>query len=203
MPFLKRLLVARVERISRTALRALRPGEKLTARGIIAEVLEGGDVRYSVQVMVDGERIARVLGRQSEGVTPKEAERFLESIRTRARELRLELPKGRKTALSFAEAAPRYLQLLESGAGKNVARKRQHLRTYLIPHFGRHRLNAVPDTAVEAYVQQRKEASAAASTINGELATLSHLLTTAVKAKWIGRDSLPEIPRLRPSKAGS
>ena len=188
------------DRVTRTAVRALAPGEKLTARGVIAERLANGDVRYSVQVMVDGERIARVIGRESEGCTPTQAEEYIAAVRTKAREGRLDLPKGRKTALSFAEAADKYLRMQEQGAGRNVPRKRQHLRTYLKPHFGDRRLSGISDFLVRNFVKQRKDAGAAASTINGELATFSHLFKIAAAEKWVSRDAVPTIPRLQPGR---
>ncbi|MWN70133.1 hypothetical protein, partial [Escherichia coli] len=83
-------------RLTRPAIRALAIGEKLAEHGVIAERLKTGDVRYSVNVMVDGQRIHRIVGRESEGVTREQAERAIESFRTKAREGRLDLPSGRK-----------------------------------------------------------------------------------------------------------
>jgi hypothetical protein len=46
--------------------------------------------------MVDGQRIHRVIGRESDGTTRTQAEDFIEKVRTEARHGRLNLPKGRK-----------------------------------------------------------------------------------------------------------
>jgi len=90
----------RFSRLDRPAVRKLKPGEKITEHGIIAERLANGDVRYSVNIMVDGERVHRVVGRESDGVTRTQAEEFIEQARADSRAGRLSLPKGRKLALT-------------------------------------------------------------------------------------------------------
>ena len=86
--------------LDRPSIRRLKPGEKITEHGITAERLVDGDLRYSVNIMVDGRRIHRVIGKESDGVTRTQCEEFIES-RTDARAGRLSLPKGRKLALTF------------------------------------------------------------------------------------------------------
>lgn len=67
------------------------PGEKLTEYGITFERLPKGDGRYTVNIMVDGVRVHRVLGKESDGVTREQAENFIEQARTDARKGRLNL----------------------------------------------------------------------------------------------------------------
>ena len=67
-------------KISRGQMRALQPGEKLTEQGISCERLPNGDGLFSINVMVDGKRIHRNLGRESEGVTRTTAEEFIACI---------------------------------------------------------------------------------------------------------------------------
>jgi hypothetical protein len=55
-------------RLTRNHVRALQPGEHLTEHGIVVERQRNGDLRYSVNIMVDGRRIHRVIGRESEGM---------------------------------------------------------------------------------------------------------------------------------------
>lgn len=183
--------------LSRPAVRTLKAGQKLTEHGICAERLGSGDLRFSINIMVDGRRIHRVVGRESEGVTREQAERLIEKLRTDAREGRLNLPKGRKTALSFKEGALSYLTRLEESGGKHIARKRQHIERQLIPHFGSARLNAVTEFAIKAYRKRRRDAGLKEATINRELATLSHLLRSAAKWGWIKKDEVPEIQRVK------
>jgi hypothetical protein len=86
-------------RLDRASIRRLQPGEKLSERGIIVERLADGDLRYSVNIMIDGRRVhRRGLGSLTE------AREFIEQARTDARHSRLNLPKGRKLALMFNTA---------------------------------------------------------------------------------------------------
>lgn len=207
-------MALRFARLDRAAIRRLAGGEwkatekgkrywvgaKLVEHGIIAERMADGDLRYSVNVMVDGQRVHRVLGRESDGVTRTQAEEFIEKARTDARSDRLSLPKGRKLALTFAEAAGDCLTRSEEEGGKNLKIKRRQLRMYLKPEFGTTRLDAISGFMVERYKKQRRDQAAAAATINRELATLSHLLSKAVEWKWL--DRLPSRPRKLAESAG-
>lgn len=188
---------SRTDRLTRTAVKALPRGQRLTSRGITAERLSDGDVRFIVNVMVDGERIHRAIGRESEGVTITQAEEFIELARTRAREQRLDLPRARKLHRTFTEAAADYLKRLESEGGKLIERKRQHLDGRLVPHLGKLRLDAITESALRGFIKARQDEGAAAGSINRELATLSHLLRRAAEWKWIGRGEVVKVPRLK------
>ena len=192
-------MTLRFSRLDRKAIRALKAGEKITEHGITAERLGDGDVRYSVNVMVDGQRIHRVIGRESDGVTRTQAEEFIETKRTDAREGRLSLPRGRKTYLPFAKAAENYLKRLEETGGKNIKAKRRQLNLHLKPFFGNQRLGAITSFTVDRYKKRRKETGACNGTINRELATLSQLFNKALEWKWI-RAHPCKITKLQESK---
>src|SRR5215472_13990857 len=98
-------MALRFSRLDRPAIRKLKSGEKITEHGITAERLDNGDTRYSINIAVDGTRVHRVIGRESEGVTRSQCEQFIERSRSEARAGRLSLPKGRKLALTFGVAA--------------------------------------------------------------------------------------------------
>jgi len=178
-------MVKRFSRLTRIAAKALPPGHSLTEHGIVFRRLENGDGVYEVSFMVDRRRIHRVVGRESEGVTRAQAEAYIEQSRTDARHGRLNLPKARKTPLTFAEAAERYVDRQIEEGGKNVEAKRRQLRQHLTPFFGSKPLNALTSFDVERYKKKRIEACAALATINRELAVLSHLLNRAAEWKWI------------------
>jgi integrase len=180
-------MVLRFAALDRPSIRRLKPGEKITEHGITAERLADGDLRHSVNVMVDGKRIHRVVGKASDGVTRTQCEDFIEKVRTEARTDRLSLPKGRKLALTFGAAADDYVKRLEEGAGKNIVIKRRQVRMYLKPFFGAMRLDAMAGFTVDRYKKKRIDAGAANATINRELATLSHLLSMAIEWKWLDR----------------
>jgi integrase len=179
-------------KLGRDKIRKLKPGEKLAEAGIAVERLADGDLRWSIGVMVDGRRIHRVVGLASEGVTRTQAEEFIEKARTDAREGRLSLPKGRKLALTFAQAAADYVERLEAEKGKNIDIKQRQIRMYLAPFFTM-RLDAITDFTIGQYRKRRSEAGAAPATINRELATLSHVFTKAVEWKWL--DRIPARPK--------
>jgi integrase len=143
--------------------------------------------------MVNGKRVHRVIGRDSEGVTRTLCEEFIEKARTDARSDRLSLPKGRKLALTFTAAAADYLRRLEEGGGKNIAIKKRQLRMYLTPFFGTMRLDGITGFILERYKKQRLDAGPAAATVNRELATLSHILSKSVEWRWLNH--IPARPK--------
>lgn len=191
-------------RLSRPAMRQLGPGQKITEHGITFERGLDGDGVFSVNVMVDGQRIHRVVGRESDGTTRTQAEEFIAQARSDAKANRLALPKGRKVALSLEDAANKYLQRLEETGGKDIKMKRQRLSLHLIPFFGRMPLNRISTFDVERYKAERSKedvqirprgkivqrvstqaSKIKPSTINRELAVLSNLFNKAVEWGWI------------------
>jgi integrase len=123
-------------------------------------------------------------------VTRTQAEELIAKLRTDAREGRLQLPKGRKTALGFAVGADKYIEKLKKGEGrkkpKNIPQKEMHLRLHLKPFFKQQRLTGISEFTIGRYKMGRRQEGAAAATINRELATLGHMLHEAVIWKWIG-----------------
>jgi integrase len=181
--------------LSRANISRLEPGGKLAEHGITAERLASGDLRYTVNIMVDGERIHRVIGRESEGVTREQAERAIEGFRTKAREGRLDLAKGRKLHRSFAEAAAEYLQRLDDTNGKDMANKRRHIDDYLVPYFRKHRADKITTFNVAHYVRHRLGEGVKQATVNRELSTLSHFMNRMAEWKWIKADDRPKIEK--------
>jgi integrase len=173
------------QKLSRRRTRGLPPGRKITEQGITFERLANGDGTFSVNVMVDGWRIHRIIGRESDGVTRTQCEEFIEKVRSEAREGRLSLPRGRKTHFSFAEATEKYIGRLEETNGKNLVAKRRQLRLYLTPFFENQRLDSISTFTVDRYKRRRLDKGASNGTINLELATLSHLFNCAIEWKWL------------------
>lgn len=196
--------------LTRDVCRKAKPGDTINEHGITFERTANGDGRWKINVMVDGQRVHRVIGKESDGVTREQAENAIEKLRTEAREGRLNLPKGRKVALGFQQAAEKYLEKLEEEGGKDIRSKGQRFRQYLIPFFGNTPLAKISTFDVERYKKQRQQASSerggdwvskqakekgehkgaksgavAPGTINRELTTLSHLFTKAVEWGWI------------------
>ncbi|MGH8532321.1 MAG: hypothetical protein ACREV1_06190 [Gammaproteobacteria bacterium] len=126
--------------------------------------------------MVDGIRVHRVIGKESEGVTREQAEDFIEQVRTEARQARLKLPKGRKVVLGFGQAAQLYLDKLVQEGRKDLEKKRYRLHYHLVPFFKNKPLVKVTTFDIERYKKQRLEDRASPGSINRELAALSHRL---------------------------
>lgn len=181
-------------KLARLDLRRLQPGQHLTAGGIRFDRLANGDGRYTVELMVDRVRIHRVVGLESAGVTLTQAEQFVQQLQADARRERLNLPQGRKVALSFAAAAADYLARMDAGQGRNLDKKRQHLTQHLVPFFAERPLSKMTGFEVQRYVKARRE-QVSDATINRELATLNHLLHRAVEWGWL--DRAVKVPRLR------
>jgi hypothetical protein len=181
-------------KLTRANMRALPASERITEHGITFERLANGDGLFSINIMVDRRRIHRSIGRESDGTTRSTAEAFIAKARHEAREGRLNLPKGRKVAFTISSAAQLYLDRMLQEGGKNVERKRQQLLQYLVPHFGDHPLSRITTFDIERYkkirssqpIRSRKKLGQGEahplnkpSTINRELATLSHVLNKA------------------------
>lgn len=172
-------------KLTRTAIRKLERGAQITENGIRCQRLDNGDGVYSINIMVDGERIHRAIGRESEGTTRTQAEQFIERVRRDAREGRLSLPRGRKLALSFQRAAERYVARLADLGDTDLVMKRRRLRLHLLPFFGDMPLARITEFDIERYKSTRLKAGAKQSTINRELAVLSHLFSKGIEWGWI------------------
>ena len=75
-------MARRFTKLSRPAIRSLKSNQAITEQGISFRREPSGDGVYSVNIMVDGQRVHRVIGRESEGVTRKQAEDYIEQIKT-------------------------------------------------------------------------------------------------------------------------
>ncbi len=128
-------MALKFKKLTRTNIRKVATSNKLQEHGISFERLSDGDGRYTVNIMVDGIRVHRVVGKESEGVTRTQAEVFIEQARTDARKGRLNLPKGRKVVVGFREAANNYLVKLEKEGGEDLYMKKFRFDGHLKPFF--------------------------------------------------------------------
>lgn len=194
-------MAIKFQKLTRPAIRALQTGKSLSEHGITALKQKNGDIRYAINIMVDGQRIHRVIGRDSEGVTQTQAERAIEVLRTKAREQRLDLPTGRKIHRTFSEAASEYLARLDETIGegqkgfKDLPNKSRHLNAYLTPYFAGKRADKITAFLVQHYIKHRLDNGAKQATVNRELSTLSHMMNTISKWKWIKPQDRPEITK--------
>ncbi len=124
---------------------------------------------------VDGTRIHRVIGLESDRVTRTQAEEFIEQARTEARERRLSLPKGRKLHVTFATAADTYLVKLKEIGGKDYTANEQHIRLHLKPFFGSMRWDAIAEFNVLKFRAHLRQKELSEATINRTLATFRRM----------------------------
>lgn len=183
------------QKLTRRNISALNAGQRLTEDGIAVERTASGDLIYRVAAMVDGQRIHRTVGRESDGVTREQAERLIETLRTRAREGRLNMPSGRKNHVSFDEAATEYLRRMEDTGGKNMKSKRYHINHVLKPYFRNERADRVGSHMVQQFVRDRLATGLEQATVNRELATLSHLFRRLAKWGLIKINDIPDIEK--------
>ena len=182
-------------KLTKKNIKETKAGEKIQENGIIFERLKNGDGRFTVNIRADTQRICRTIGKESEGVTRTQAEIFIEKIRSDTREGRLNLPKGRKVALGFQEAAVKYLDKLKEEGGKDIDKKKERTDLHLTPFFKNKPLSNISSFDIERYKKERREAGATNGTINRELAVLSHIFNKANEWGWI--DKRPKINRLK------
>jgi integrase len=172
--------------LTREKMRALKPGDKgRIEHGVNFERLGNGDGRFAVNIMVDGQRVHRVIGRESEGVTRKQAEDYIEQIKTEARQVRLNLPKGRKTVFGFQKAANHYLERQKEEGGRDIKMKTMRLSHNLIPFFKEKSLAQITSFDIERFKKNRSKSGVTNGTINRDLAVLSHLFNKATEWRWI------------------
>jgi len=162
------------KKLTRTRIRKLQTDETVTEHGINFTRLSDGDGNYTVNIMVDGYRIHRVIGKESDGVTRQNAEDFIEQVKTDARNGRLNLPKGRKVILRFKQAADKYLEKLKEEGGKDIPKKDQRLRDHLTPFFKDKPLSSISTFDIGRYKKARLQEECSPGTLNRELAVLSH-----------------------------
>ncbi|MDA0781239.1 MAG: site-specific integrase [Rickettsiales bacterium] len=172
-------------KLTRPNLRKLTAGGTLSENGITFERLMNSDGRFTVNIMVDGMRVHRVIGKESEGVTREKAEEFINQARADARSGRLNLPKGRKTVFTLRRAVDEYIEKLGQEGGKDIHAKKRRLTQHVAAMLGDKPLPQISTFDIERFKKKRQEEGAKNGTINRDLAALSHLLSKAIEWKWI------------------
>lgn len=187
------------KKMTRPEMRKLQAGKTISEHGIEFRRQSDGDGVFAINIMVDGKRIHRIVGNESDGTTRSQAEDYIVKIRQEAKENRLNLPQGRKTSLRFREAASAYIERLQNEGGKNIEKKKSQLKLHLVPYFSDLPLSKITSSEVEKYKQHRLEQRilpkhktkteptkiTTPATVNRELALLSHIFNMAVEWNWI------------------
>ena len=102
------------------------------------------------------------------------------------------------TIPTFLEFAPTFLASYAVDARpRSVRTYEDRLNLHLLPYFADVRLDQATTAAIDAYRTARRQEGASPNTINGELATLSKLLRSAVEWKHITKGDLGMVRWLR------
>ncbi len=171
--------------MNRSDLRKLKPGQTLSARGIVYERLVG-DGRWWINIMVNGRRFHHVVGLESEGYTKTQAQEVIDSLRAQKHTRKHGVAPAKRSAITLANAAPEYLKYLSETGGKDVAKKTERLTLHLLPHLGGQLLGSMTETDLKRYSTKRTAEGASAATINRELAVVSHLFRVASDPSALG-----------------
>lgn len=167
--------------------RQLSVGESLSEHGITVTKLVDGDEKWSLAFMYLGTRVKRVLGLQSEGWNATKALERRDEIRADIREGTNSLPKGRSTPLRFKELGTWYLEQMEATGGKNIARKRFQLEQRLIPKLGDLVVDSMTEEHIGRYANDLIKGGFSPSTVNRDLATISHIWSTGERTRKLRR----------------
>ncbi|WP_271079163.1 tyrosine-type recombinase/integrase [Aurantiacibacter sp. MUD61] len=167
--------------------RNLAPGQRLTEYGITVEKLVDGDEKWSLAFIYLRKRVKRVLGLKSENWNATRALEVRDQIRADIRDGLDTLPRGRQTPLRFAELAAWYLDEIEASGGKNLERKRLHLERRLVPKLGHLVLETISEEHIGRYCQEMVQSGLSPSTVNRDLATLSHVWNMGVRRRKLRR----------------
>jgi integrase len=166
-------------RLTPPAIKKMKVGEELREHQVKVLKLDG-DERWTVEFMFHRTRVHRVLGLSSEGWTRTLCETRIQQIKAEILAGTSSLPKGRKTHLRLRDVADWYLDEMEATGGKNLIAKRRHVTQRLKPAFGDILPEKLNEGDLGRYVKARLDEGAEAGTVNRELATLSHMLSTAL-----------------------
>lgn len=167
-------------RLTPPAVKKLAVGESISEHGITVRKLDG-DERWTIEFMFHRQRVHRILGLTSQGWTRSLCEARIQEIKSEILAGTSSLPKGRKTHLRVSDLADWYVEEMEATHGKNLKAKRRHLKQHIKPRLGNVVADKLRDAEIGRYVKARLDDEAEAATINRELATLNHMLSTAYK----------------------
>lgn len=146
-------------------------------------------------VLPDGNKFRKVVG------TKKEAEKVEQRLKS-------EIVSGKwglweKHQVTFTELIPEYLEYARTNKASSTSTiNKYRIEAHLLPYFGVTLLSHITPQMVDVYKAMRLKKGASPNTINRELANLSHMLSMAVRWRYIDNNvvfgvakmKVPEIP---------
>lgn len=185
-------------KLTRDKLRKLKPGQTVYEHGVEYVRLDG-DGRWQIRIMVNRRRVHQSVGLESEGFTRTQAEELIQQLKARKHEKRHGAASRKAGNITMDAAFTAYLQHLRETGGKDIEKKKQRIETHLRPALGALPIAQLTATDLRRYSTKRLAAKAKPSTVNRELAVVSHLLGVAADAEALNLISeIPcRIPRLK------
>ncbi|MET4727937.1 integrase [Lysobacter enzymogenes] len=186
-------------KLTRPAMRALKPGASINEHGIIYTKLANGDGRWTVNVMVARARHHHVVGLESEGYTRTQAEEIVAKLKAQKRTAAHGVAGSKQAApRSVRAAADEYLEYLEKHNGKDIVAKRMRFKEHLTPHLGNLSVARLTSDDWLAYVTIRTAEKAGPATINRERSALLHMLNTMRRRRMLA--AVPDLQRQKEPK---
>jgi integrase len=193
-------MARRFLRLTHAAVRALEPGQHITEQGIRTDVKPNGDVQWAVDVQIHGNRICRVIGLASAGITRADCVAFLEKHRSAARAGQLALPAGHRLPQSIDDLGKFYLSQLRATGGRDQTNAEQHWRLHIWPYFTGQRVDAITPLSVEQFRAALRAKGLSEGTVYLVLASWRRMGRKLAQWKVISQP-LPTIPLPAPKNA--
>ncbi|MFC1715350.1 tyrosine-type recombinase/integrase [Candidatus Poribacteria bacterium] len=151
---------------------------------------EKGARWYVYLVLPDGSKFRKSVG------TKKEAEKVEQKLKS-------EIAAGKwgiqdTEDIPFSVLAKEYFIYAEDNKAKSTSTiNKYRIEAHLIPYFGNTLLSRITPQMVDDYKSLRIKAGASPNTINRELANLSHMLKMAVQWRYIDRNVVSTVSKMK------
>jgi integrase len=151
-------------------------------------------VKWCVYVRLpNGKRYRKVIG------TKKKAEQIQKKLESEVIEGKWEIRD--KDEISFKDLLERYLEYMQANKAKStVYCDTYRIKAHLLPYFGDTPIQFITAQMIDDYKSMRINADASPNTVNHELVNLSHMLRMAVRWKYIDRNVVSDVERMKIAK---
>jgi len=141
----------------------------------------------------NGKRYRRVIGAK------KQAEQIQKKLESEIVEGKWDIRE--KDEMSFSDFLKRYFEYIQANKAKTtVYCDTYRIKAHLLPYFSDIPIQLITARMVDDYKSMRIDEGASPNTVNHELVNLSHMLRMAVRWKYIDRNVVSDVERLKIAK---
>ena len=141
-------------------------------------------------ILPDGSKFRKVVG------TKKEAERVEQKLRSEMIAGKWNLSETQD--ILFSELTEKYLEYAEANNAASTSKiKGYRIKAHLLPYFGDKLLTQITPQMVDNYKTMRIREGASPKSVNRELTNLSHMFTMAVRWRYIERNVISSVARIK------